>query len=662
MGLIQVVQLDSQTPEQLWAELPPEIRLLIPKVDAWGLSRYTREERLKKEIHRRRRLSQLLANGIDIDTKKQKWAPREITKKREAFKRACAADPIFEIENTLWTRDPEGRMGLGKQLPMILFDYQRKFWIEPWTKDLDRMHVRRIHKKDRRMRMTITRMAFEKWKFRYVPSSHSWVCTDKDSTLDSGEDWNSLFGKFRFFWKMARTYYPWLYPPLPSHSDVNKAKYLRYPEKDYDTGRTLEEDRLVIGNEIYGDLPSDVAMRGGAAGEGFVDEAAWIEKLEKAVGSFDDMTPKISYVSSPGPNRKVYFERAASGELLGFEINKVTWLMDPEKVAGIMWATSEMEEWPYAGEYRGHSKLWRSPAYRDGAKGKTPEEMARNWDGDCSATAGGKVYRNYNPDVVCGSTDPEHPSYDLYDPNLELQVWVDVGRDDPWSFIWVQIDRKLGWVNIVDYWMKRDVTVHWWVPLLKGWPLRAKDKWVSAPEALPWNMVVKRWYTAPEEKIIDYWYKRRIQRHQGAKIALMCGDFIGSAHGFTDLMSVGERVQHYQIPWQSHSVSHQMDALYEHADEVMLRTRISGRLVGIRPEGLWPSIDDCFLFWRRGESSESRHTPAKPLHDEYSHTGTAYLYGARYLPATIQATLSENRTRIVEPSNLKPGPVRYVNW
>jgi hypothetical protein len=561
------------------------------------------------------------------------------------FKLKCSQDVEFFMSNCIWTRDPEGKMGLGRQLPLILFDYMKTHWIRPWVRSLTKHRSRRAHEKGRRMRMSIDRMAFEVWKLRYLPGSHSWVATDTIDMLDQGEDWNSLFGKFRYMWRMCREAYPWMFPELPIHTEVNKAKYIRFPEWKVG-GRPC--DRAVWGNELYGFLPSEVGGRGGASRSGFVDEAGWCKDLAKFLDSIEDMTPDLVLASTP-PEEITHPFSVKVHETLGYEVSTSHWTHDPVKSQGVYWD----EEADHRGP---HTQKWRSPAYEQELRDRTSQEVARNWDIDYMATAGLRCFLNFQTEVNCGSKDPNDPTFDLYDPSLPVQVWYDVGRGDPWSYIWVQEDMRKGHLNIVDYWMKDDVTMHWWVPLLLGWSWDQKRNWKTQPEKLPWIEAVPWRYSDEEQEIIRRWHKRRHWAPNGQYYKgpdLLIGDFQGAARTATDLHTVEERFDHYGVFCQSAPVSHKMDRLIEHADEVMLRTRISGRLVGVKPCGRWPSVDECFHYWRRMESLETGRE-AKPLHNEFSHTGTAFVYGSRWLPLHLGARLDKKAGRVIEELSVGP--------
>jgi hypothetical protein len=135
----------------------------------------------------------------------------------------------------------------------------------------------------------------------------------------------------------------------------------------------------------------------------------------------------------------------------------------------------------------------------------------------------------------------------------------------------------------------------------------------------------------------------------------MNGDFYGSLHHQTDLYSVEERLQAYSLNVQSVPSNYQVSRFLEKSNEVMLRTRISGFLVDFRPEGRWPSLNECFQFWRRMESKDTRAKPPDPKHDIYSHTCKAFTYGAHLLPMMIRGVVRRGREVERMPPDMAPG-------
>lgn len=614
---------------------------MVPKKDAWGITPELRKEMLYRERERRFALYRLLGPGVTPEGRHLR--SEELLEKRRVFKEACAADPVFFIENCIWTKDPEGKLGVGGDLPLLVFQYARDLWIEPWLEGtMARGKKPRItHDKARRQILTTYRMGYEMWGFRFVPGRMSWVSTDKESKLDGWTDWDSLLGKFRNMWMTAQEAMPWLFPYLAPHSECNRQKLIRFPDW-VERGKKIDEE--VWGNQLKGVLPND--PRSGAATDGFADEAGWIDELKKLLDGAEAMTKSMTLGSTaPTDTGHLFWKRR---ELAGVRHNVAPWWLNPTNLEGMHWSEPHHDGDVYPGESRGPwTKQWRSDRYNEEGRNCSSQELARNWDIDPMATAGARVFLSFNRERNCGQAEPKDPTWDLFDPKLETLVGCDPGRGDPWALIWAQIDPEGGWLNIVDYDMSADKTIHYFVPQLLGWPWERKAAWRTAPEALPWHEVVP--WSYPRERIerIRRWNARRQLR--GGKPKIMKLDFYGTQHYGNDLFSISERASAYGLYCEGTPSQYKVENFRDKANEVLLRTRISGFLVGFRPEGFWPAIDECFQFWRRREHLDTSKAgkPAEPLHDQYSHTCTAFTFLTWDLPMLVPGRVGKNRQ--VEP-------------
>lgn len=633
--------------------IPKEIRLLLDPADAWAIRPDTRKEFLEAEARRRYRLYKVLGEGKDPVTGKR-YRDDEILEKRDVFKRTCAQDPVFFSDNCIWTRDPEGKVGFNEPLvPLVLFKYEKDLWFEPWIKALSSPGSR-TRDKSRRMRASIDRMVFEIWAFRFLPGSTAWVSSDKVEKIDRWYDFDSLLGKFRVMWDCCVDFLPWLFPELPPHSEWNQLMYLRFPEWK-EGGKSIDPE--VHGNQLKGVLPAD--PRGGAAARGFGDEAGYILHLKDLLDGAGSMTRDLELVSSAPPDVSNLFWRRR--DLKGVEHNVAPWWMNPMNVLGLHWSDGKTAKHGdmYPGEMRGPwTRKWRSDWLNGEYAKSTSTEAARNIDIDPLAAAGSRVFLNFDPLRVCGQKEPKDPTWDLYDPNLELQVWYDPGRGDPWAFIWVQLDYEKGFVNIVDYDMSSDKTIHYFVPMFLGWPWERKALWRTAPEAQPWAQVVPWSYDEDRIARIKRWNGRR--HHRGGRVKMLWGGYDSKSHNPTDLYSVEERLARYDLYSDAVPSSYNRDNFLERTDEILLRTRISGFLVGFRPEGRHPAINEALSMWRRHESSD-RSRPGKapdPIHDENSHPCTAFMHGASQIAMLMSGRVKGEKGK-VEPYLSQP-PSRVI--
>jgi len=618
----------APTPERL-------ISLLIPEEDRWALTPEGREKKLTQEAYRRKLMFEKLAEPHNGHL-------------RKAFMQRCAGDVTFFARHMIWTQDPEGRMGLGTDLPYIPFQYTLRRlplppgygdgrpiggWLSSWQQALhhgDR--VRLLHTKSRRARFSINASIANAWGLRNWVGWKSILGSDEEGAVDNAAgDWNSIMGKIRYIWDMCHRLAPWYYPALPalSKSPYNKQNYIKFPQEDDPAFAAF------LMNEIAGVLPSEVAKRGGAALIAWIDEAAWVKKLKEFLETAGPMVRVLILGSTPSDDTNHSFQQIADG-ILDWPVDVVHWIMDPVLLGGLRWDAE--------GQHRGTwTQKWRSNFYAQTLREEESSAIARNYDINPTDTAAAPVFLGWSSDQV-SSEDPAEQDYDLYDPEKPLWIYADIGWGDPWACWWVQTSDRTGEVNLVDFWMRAGVTGEWWLPLWHGWnpdsyhrgevsvPGGAVSKWRNSPERLPWRQAVPHDYTEDDMEIMRYWHKR--VNPQGIII-----DASGKQHHGASRWSVVERLtEGYNCKVIPVSMAHHMEDMIAHSNMVMKRVRLSGRIAKRRPRSggkVWPSALGTISNWRRLESTE-RGSPAKPLHDAHSHGGTALVYGFSQLPASVR--------------------------
>lgn len=624
-----------------WLKLPDPIRRRCPLEDAWAIDPDVRYAAWEAAANKRKRLAERL-----LDPRNPK-----LKEERQTFVHRIGADPVAFFKNCAWSRDPEGPLERPRELPLIPYRYTVVKWIDVWHKGLKKKRHRAVHEKTRRNLLTITLMVFELWAWMFVPGYKSWVASHSDNAIDQLDEWDSLFGKLRYSMRKLREFFPWLLPYMPLSTDTNKKAYLRYPEW---IEKGVELNRNCWGNEILGLLPSEVAGRGGACGRGTVDEAAWVKDLASFYDSIESMTPHLYLPSTPPANMQHPFAVLAKSRSKAWLVNSAHWTHNPAKVQGIEWCKGD--EWGYRGPW---SEWWRNPWYVERLEENRGQlhHVSRNEDLDYQATGAGKVFIGFQPSEQCGSPDRGDDSYDLYDPDWPLYVWYDVGMGDPWALIWAQVSDATGEIRIVDYYMCTDVTAEYFIPMVLGWNYDRRGEWVTAPERLPWTMRVPQSYSPEAQRIIRRWYGRR-------KPKMLAGDIAGRARAASSPRTVEKIWRDYGIiDVRSGSPAHNLDAWIAHANSCLPNIRISGFLVGYRPEGVWPSIDETLVYWQRMESTEAGRE-AKPLHDDYSHPGSALVYGLKHLPQTRyaerhrQTRVRQVMPRIRGPATMGRAPAR----
>jgi hypothetical protein len=622
-------------------ELPPEIQKRIPERDRWALDPDSRKAAIEAEAARRLRLSRYLMRP-------------ENGAARMEFQTRCR-DPKFFFKNCLWTKDPERRLGCGLELPLIPYSYMLDFvplkdgvmgggWIEMWdaytTARLRGEHleeVRLLHEKGRRLLMSIAVMGFGVHGIRFRDGFKMWVSSAKEDLIDkTGEDWDALLGKFRFMWRKCHEFYPWLFPALDKEGTTkNKLLRIEFPEWKIE-GKDVAPG--AVGNNVIGVMPNEVASRGGAELVGFIDEAGWVEDLDAFLDNIEESTPFLIMASTPPKNAEHPFGKRALGGIEGYKITTTHWTMNPVFSNGIYWDKDADHRGPY-------TEHWRSPYYVQRLKTRELHEVARNLDLDYRSTAGTRIFTSWQPSKQVGPNSPPSPGFDLYDPAFRLELWLDVGRRDPWAAIWVCISDVTGEIRIVDYWMRAGVTAEWWIPIIQGWnPLRIAE-WKTAPSLgmQPWARAVEGHYGEEDRALMRFWYERFANNPMGRPTTIVIDAYARGHHGNAP-HSVEEIFRAYGFDVYCQSTAHNMDSWIEHTNTVLRRVKVSGRIADRKPLSggvRYPSINDSLIYWCWGDPTprESR-TAQKPLHDVYSHGCTALIYGSMRQPSKWEGRYS----------------------
>jgi hypothetical protein len=371
--------------------------------------------------------------------------------------------------------------------------------------------------------------------------------------------------------------FPWMYPSLPalSKTPTNKQGYIKFPP--------LEDPRFaaLLSNEVAGVLPSEISKRGGAALITWIDEAAWVKKLAEFLETAGPMTLILILGSTPPEDTSHVFQRIAEGAL-DWPSDAVHFLMDPVLLEGL--------RWDHGGEYRGQwTQQWRTNTYDQILREEDPHSVARNWDINPQSTAAAPVFLTWESVGQVSSEDELSSDFDLYNPDLPLWIYYDIGWGDPSACWWVQTSDQTGEVNLVDFWMRQGVHAEWWLPLWFGWDPDvtvggktlaggAIPTWRNIPERLPWPDAVPQAYGVEDLAVMRYWHNK--VSPQGIIL-----DASGKQHHGATRYSVVERLSLYKtakiIPV---SMAHHMEDMISHANMVLRRTRLSGRIAKRRPK------------------------------------------------------------------------------
>lgn len=612
--------------QSAWQDLPPSIRRLIPKDDAWALTPKGRQLRLSMEVERR------LALSARLTAQTEKGA-----EERSKFLACCTADPRFLFRHCLWTKDPERRMGCGTEIPLVPYSYM----LDPiplgkglrgggWVSDFHRFvkagkQSRACYTKSRRMLFSITCMGFMAWALRFEPGFHAWASSVREDRIDAGDNFDALFGKLRFFWSKLHEFYPWLYPELPpwGTSSINKEFYVEHPRWEEGPIRVAEGS---WGNSIVGCMANEASRRGGAALMGVIDEAAWVEKL---AASLDDveMSTTILVLASSVSHPEHPFSKRSDGRH-GYETSVTPVLLNPMLM-------EEGFDDPDGVDFVPWVRKHRSRYICEQIKTLPPDVFERNVNINPRGAAGSRVLNAFTSSNA-GSPREDAPDFDLYDPRLPVEIWFDSGRRDAWAVWWVQIADMTQQVRLVDFWMREDVSVEWWLPLILGWPPEARDKWVTLPDRQQWKSRVP-WPYGDEDFDVARTWNRRYSMPGAKRPKIAYTDTSASQRQPNFHLTVQEILAYYGISCGIVQSSRNVEAFIDHANLVIGRTKIEGRIADRHPVSggvSFPTPVQCFSHWEWLPSTPKDPKP-HPAHDIYSHPCTAFVHGVQHLPATI---------------------------
>lgn len=316
----------------------------------------------------------------------------------------CTKDPIFFIENFLWTFDPR-KSHQPNHLPFFLFPYQE---------DLVTYIVEHIRKgkdlyidKSRDMGVTWILQAVLFWFWRFDDSFSGLAGSRKEDLVDNNTR-DSLFGIYDYYLDNLPKYM------LPKR--WNKGKHRRSMKLT-----NPENFNLITGESMNPDFG-----RQSRKTVAIFDEFAFWDYAKEAWAAAGDTTPcRIAVTTPNGFNYAAKLRE--SGQV---DVRSLHWKLHPLKD----------EEW-----------------YKDQCSRRTEEEIAQELDISYQKSLVGRVYPEWS-NIKWGDY--------LYDNNLPLFVSWDFGLTDNTAIIWYQVDRNQ--VRIIDCYSNAGKTIDFYIPFITG--------------------------------------------------------------------------------------------------------------------------------------------------------------------------------------------------
>ena len=365
---------------------------------------------------------------------------------REVAIELCKKDPVFFINNFLFTYDPR-KTGYGQHIPFILYDYQED------AVPVIREHIDRgqdlLIEKSRDMGASWLFLAVAYWGLNF----QGWISlmgSRNEKFVDTRGDMGSLFEKLRYM-------------------DRKLPKWLSLGFKEGMTDKSLllinPNDKSTIAGE------SNNVYFGTAGRYKFIlfDEfSKWDKTDETAWRSAGDATPCRIANSTPserGKNCQFY-------KLIEGGIDKLTlhWTKHPDKNRGLYYERDEekiilnpdnLEDLQKAND------LWKagvrvgSDWYDFECERRDEVEIAQELDIAYDASLAGAIFSKFDPKTQIKKVE--------YRSNLPLYVSWDFGMDTT-ALLWIQTDGITDY--IIDEYQNKGEDIYHYIEVINSKPYK----------------------------------------------------------------------------------------------------------------------------------------------------------------------------------------------
>lgn len=226
-------------------------------------------------------------------------ARKDMAFRNEAFD-LCRKDPVYFINNWIWTYDPRRT---PSSIPLNLFPKQELFlhWL------IDRIKGKEcgLVEKSRDMGVSVLCCAFALHQFLFIPGSKITFGSRKEKLVHTIGDPDSLFEKISL---MIGQLPLWLLPKSYGESHL----------------KFINGDK---GSTITGEAGDNMG-RGGRSRLYFLDEFAFVSRAQKVDAAVSNNTNVRIYVSTPNGDGNPFAKKRFSGKIPVFRLH---WKDDPRK-------------------------------------------------------------------------------------------------------------------------------------------------------------------------------------------------------------------------------------------------------------------------------------------------------------------------------------------
>lgn len=477
---------------------------------------------------------------------------------QDLLRERWARSPVAFINDLVWTYDPRKKDRALRHRPMVLWGQQPRFarlvaGLEPHSRNR-RGDIRAIIlKKSRDEGASVMAAALIVWGWHFHAEDHG-VMTRAGYQLD-GAGYNSLFGKIdHTISHLPKWLAPWRATKAGRDARVKRPPVWTHP---------------ITGAVIMGSTTVDGGWRGPRMTRIWVDEAAHIPQMEAILTSIEGSTDGTIMISSVAGKGNCFYNVEQGID------RETTDAGQP----GDGWIRMEMH-------YRDNpSKDATWVAIK--RAGMTPEAWAREFEGDYSASAPGRIWPEYSAKRhVLRPSEWSRVIDRAHEGDWEIMEGWDYGVTSLTATVWSLYDAQADVLYLMDYGMWREKRID----------EIAKDVGVYG-----WACSFNEYGLAPSRRLGDPAGKNRDSM----------------------LHSPVSNLAEYAINIQSQRIVNgaalrDLIRLKISQDRILLAPKCKAR----KHKEL-PSLSDCLEQYRRKDPTGTDPTPKK---DDYSHAADALQY------------------------------------
>lgn len=470
---------------------------------------------------------------------------------REAQRMFCKSSILYFANVFCWTYDPRLEDGpTGGTVPFVTYPFQDD--LLTWVLWLIHEHEDGVIEKSRDMGLTWCLEVIFAYMSVFFDGKTAYQMSLREDDVDSRTE-DSLLGKLRF---LLRNLPPWMRAGwVEKENDIDNKMMMKFPET-----RSL----------VRGQLSMGTSGRSGRATWCFNDEFAHVEDADKILKALSSLAPCNIFGSTPAGHGNAF---AVMAHNKGTKKKTLHWRLHPMK--NPEWARKERAK----------------PRY-------TEESWAQEHEISYEQSTEGRVF----PEFVSFVNEPtdwchiQEGDYFEYDPNADVEAWMDFGIADPTAVLFAQ--RKQG-------------------------PRHFEH--IAGPDGQMVQNHMMCVFDCAQATNKDYKWWADLLRERGYRYSQLVGDYrTGNQRGPTGqtwvslLAGVGFHIQG------------RYNTEFAPLHQVKVQLRIPGRIALHRSGAadVIKAVQNWAYPTEKDEDGITRIRPgSKPKHDQWSHFCKAFAYG-----------------------------------